>query len=328
VRLTDGGFAELPGDWLRQHGTLLRELLRARDTSGRVDRAATAALVELLDGAEADVPPDLNRLRTFLEGGDGLPDAPVPPGFLAHLRPYQMAGYQWLRFLRAVELNGILADDMGLGKTLQAIAAIVDAGGRSLVIAPTSVLSAWQRELRTYAPDLPVTTFHGTGRVLDERARIVLTSYTILRIDLDMLMSREWTYVVLDEAQAIKNPDSQTARAARKLKAAHRLCLSGTPVENRLEELWSLFHFLMPGLLGTKDGFRERFVNPIEAGNEQARAGLRARVRPYVLRRLRICHPSPTSSSAATWSPRSAASTTRCASPAARTCSARSTSAR
>jgi superfamily II DNA or RNA helicase len=287
VRLTDGGFAELPGDWLRQHGTLLRELLRARDTTGRVDRAATAALVELLDGAEADVPPDLNRLRTFLEGGDGLPDAPVPPGFLAHLRPYQTAGYQWLRFLRSVELNGILADDMGLGKTLQAIAAIVDAGGRSLVIAPTSVLSAWQRELRTYAPDLPVTTFHGTGRVLDDRARIVLTSYTILRIDLDMLMSREWTYVVLDEAQAIKNPDSQTARAARKLKAAHRLCLSGTPVENRLEELWSLFHFLMPGLLGTKDGFRERYVNPIEAGNEQARAGLRARVRPYVLRRLK-----------------------------------------
>ncbi|MFT4625961.1 MAG: superfamily II DNA or RNA helicase [Myxococcota bacterium] len=286
VRLMDGGYAPLPTHWLREHGALLRELLEARDGSDRVDRHATAALVELLEDTSADVPVDLRRLRGFLEGGDGLPDVPPPDTLVADLRPYQLAGFQWLRFLREMDLNGVLADDMGLGKTVQAIAAMCDIPGPHLVVAPTSVLRNWEKELNRFAPSKTVSVFHGRDRALDD-SDVTLTSYALLRLDLDMLRERNWSYVVLDEAQAIKNPGSQTARAACALPGAYRLALTGTPVENRLEELWSLFKFLMPGLLGGRSAFKDRFVKPIEVGDARARKQLRNRVRPYVLRRLK-----------------------------------------
>lgn len=286
VPLLDGGWAPLPVDWLREHGALLRELLEARDDQGRIDRNATAALVELLEDTEADVPPDLHRLRAFLEGEEGLPEIRIPDGFVADLRPYQVVGFRWLHFLREMGLNGILADDMGLGKTVQALGALAQTPGPHLVVAPTSVLRNWELEARRFTPNLKVNVYHGPTRRLDD-SDIVLTSYTLLRMDLEPLREREWGYVVLDEAQAIKNAGSQTARSAVKLRSRHRLCLTGTPVENRLEELWSLFRFLMPGLLGSQQTFRDRFVKPVEAGDPKARAALRARVRPYVLRRLK-----------------------------------------
>jgi superfamily II DNA or RNA helicase len=286
VPLLEGGYAPLPADWLERHGGLLRELLEARDARGRVDRHATAALVELLEDTEADVPPDLRRLREFLEGAADLPEMPLPDGFVGELRPYQEAGLRWLRFLRGVGLNGVLADDMGLGKTIQAIAAMLDVGGRHLVIAPTSVLRNWQREAERFAPGMRVNIYHGPGRKLDD-SELTLTSYALLRMDIDVIREHEWTYAVLDEAQSIKNPDSQTARAARQIRAKYRLCMTGTPVENRLEELWSLFRFLMPGFLGSLEAFRDRFSKPIEIGDARARDALRQRVRPYVLRRLK-----------------------------------------
>ena len=286
VPLLEGGYAPLPADWLEQHGGLLRELLEARDEHGRVDRHATAALVELLEDTESDVPPDLRRLRQFLEGGLELPEMRPPDGFQGELRNYQEAGLRWLTFLRKVDLNGILADDMGLGKTIQGLAAMMEAGGQHLVVAPTSVLRNWERETHRFAPGLKVNVYHGPGRALDA-SEITLTSYALLRMDIEALREREWTYAVLDEAQSIKNPASQTARAARRLRARHRLCLTGTPVENRLEELWSLFRFLMPGFLGSLEAFRDRFSKPIEAGDVKARDALRKRVRPYVLRRLK-----------------------------------------
>ncbi len=287
VPLMDGGYAPLPAQWLKEHGPLLAELLEARDVDGKVERNATAALVELLEDTQGDVPPDLRRLRTWLEGGEGLPDIPPPEGIEADLRPYQRAGFQWLRFLRDMDLNGILADDMGLGKTLQALTAMVDVGGRHLVVAPTSVISNWANEARRFAPGLSINIYHGPDRALDDHSDLTLTSYALLRLDKDRLRETEWTYLVLDEAQNIKNPRSQTARSACALRAHHRLCLTGTPVENRLEELWSLFRFLMPGLLGSEKAFRDRFVKPIEAGDAKARTQLRGRVKPYVLRRLK-----------------------------------------
>ncbi|HHO52405.1 MAG TPA: helicase, partial [Deltaproteobacteria bacterium] len=287
VPLMDGGWAPLPRNWLAEHGALLQELLEARDASGRVGRQSTAALVELLEDTTAIVPPDLSRLRTFLEGGEGLPEVEPPGGLSADLRPYQRAGLQWLRFLRDMDLNGVLADDMGLGKTVQALAAMLDAGGRHLVVAPTSVLRNWALEAGRLAPSLRVNVYHGPDRALDPTAELTITSYALLRIDLDVLRGQPWVYLVLDEAQAIKNPQSQTARAAYGISSAHRLALTGTPVENRLEELWSLFRFLMPGLLGSESAFKERFARPIEAGDARARGALRARVRPYVLRRLK-----------------------------------------
>ncbi|TNE87099.1 MAG: DEAD/DEAH box helicase [Deltaproteobacteria bacterium] len=287
VPLLDGGYAPLPKDWLKEHGAVLRELLEARQSDGTVPKQSLASLMDLAEGTQATVPPDLQRLREVLEGEEGMEEVTAPPGLRADLRHYQATGVGWLRFLRKVELNGVLADDMGLGKTLQALAAILDAGGRSLVVAPTSVLSNWKREANRFAPGLKVCVYHGPQRVLDPDADLVLTSYTLMRMDLADLVKTEWSYAVLDEAQAIKNPQSQTARAACKLRAKHRLCLSGTPVENRLEELWSLFHFLIPGFLGSLATFRERFARPIENGDLQSAASLRRRIRPYVLRRLK-----------------------------------------
>lgn len=286
VPLFEGGFAPLPTDWLEQHGAVLRELLEARDAEGRVDRNATAALVELLEGNDHKVPSDLTRLRDFVTGTEELPPVPIPSAFHGELRPYQVAGFRWLSFLRRMDIHGILADDMGLGKTIQALAAIAAAGGQALVVAPTSVIRNWERESMRFLPGCSVNVYHGPQRALDESS-ITLTSYALMRLDLDLLREREWTYIILDEAQAIKNAASQTARAAFKLRARHRLCLTGTPIENRLEELWSLFRFLMPGLLGGLDSFRERFVRPIEAGSPSAREALHRRVRPYVLRRLK-----------------------------------------
>ena len=285
VPLLDGGYAPLPDDWLQEHGPLLQELLDARDKEGVVDRQATAALVELLEEV-SEVPPDLQKLRSFLEGGDGLPDVDPPATLQADLRGYQRAGYQWLRFLRDMDLHGILADDMGLGKTVQAIGALCDLEGPHLVVAPTSVIQNWALELGRFAPSLSVNVYHGPSRALGDH-RVTITSYALLRLDLNLLHEVPWTYVVLDEAQAIKNPASQTAKSACALPAQHRLVLTGTPIENRLEELWSLFRFLMPGLLGSRASFRDRFVRPVEDGNPNARHRLHARIRPYVLRRLK-----------------------------------------
>lgn len=286
VPLFDGGFAPLPAGWLQEHGAVLRELLEARDARGRVDRNATAALVELLEGNQHQVPSDLTRLRDFVEGGEGLPEVQIPDQFEGELRPYQMAGFRWLAFLQRMDIHGILADDMGLGKTIQALVAVANSNGQSLVVAPTSVLRNWQREAGKFTPGLSVNVYHGPDRKLDD-SRLTLTSYALLRLDLELLREQDWTYMILDEAQAIKNPSSQTARAATKIPAQHRLCLTGTPVENRLEELWSIFRFLMPGLLGSLEAFRERFVKPIETGSAKAREDLHRRVKPYVLRRLK-----------------------------------------
>ncbi|MCB9666465.1 MAG: DEAD/DEAH box helicase [Alphaproteobacteria bacterium] len=287
VPLMDGGYAPLPSDWLTQHGALLEELMAARDAAGRVDRNATAALAELTQEAAIEAPPDLRRLRAWLEGDDGLPESTLPEGLEAELRPYQAVGVRWLAFLRQMDLHGVLADDMGLGKTVQTLGALVETPGPHLVVAPTSVLRNWAREAARFAPGLDVCVYHGPDRKLRTDADLVLTSYALLRLDRAALARRTWSYLVLDEAQAIKNPDSQTAKSASALQARHRLALTGTPVENRLEELWSLFRFLMPGLLGPRSSFRDRFERPIEAGDPEARKRLRGRVRPYVLRRLK-----------------------------------------
>jgi SNF2 family DNA or RNA helicase len=181
-------------------------------------------------------------------------------------------------------MGGILADDMGLGKTVQALASL--GPGRHLVVAPTSVAGNWMREAARFRPDLRTCLFHGPRRELDGTADLVVTTWAVLRLDLERLRG-PWTTVMFDEAQAIKNPESQTAEAARSVQAELRLCVSGTPVENRLDELWSAMHVANPGLLGSRRSFRERFGSPIESGNRSARDALRRRIRPFVLRRTK-----------------------------------------
>ena len=234
--------------------------------------------------------------------GRGLAGAPgpaqMPDGLRATLRPYQEDGLRWLQHLRAHDAGGVLADDMGLGKTLQTIAHLVvekEAGrldAPALIVAPTSVVGNWRRELGRFAPHLRVQLVRGAGRRFQwlqaGRCDVALTTYSLLVRDEALLTSRRFSMLILDEAQAIKNPRSQVHRAAARVNAGHRLCLSGTPVENHLGELWALFDFLNPGLLGDADWFRHRFAVPIEREQnfERLRA-LREQVAPYVLRRTK-----------------------------------------
>jgi superfamily II DNA or RNA helicase len=284
VPLHGGGLAPLPCDWLARLGERVADLLAAREEAGRLPRCALPQLAELCAELELPPPPSLEGLRHALAADGSLPAAALPADLRAELRPYQRRGVDWLCALRDAGLGALLADDMGLGKTLQALCVL---RGRSLVVAPTSVLHNWEREARSFRPGLRVAVYHGPGRVLDPDAELTLTTYAILRLDADALAALPWDAVVLDEAQAIKNPDSQVARAAYRLRAGFPLALTGTPVENRLDELWSQLHFAARGLLGGRRDFEERVARPIAAGEPGAAERLRARIRPFVLRRLK-----------------------------------------
>jgi len=314
IRLKNGTIAWLQREWLDRFGpaTLeLDELRRAGD--GKVGDFAAMLLDPWFGGRggaedifatmaaqQARAVERLERIAGALSRFEGIPDRAVPASIAAEPRSYQRSGFAWLAFLRGMGLNGCLADDMGLGKTLQALMAIVDTiaeqpeGERrpSLVVAPTSVLWNWEQEAHRFAPTLDVRVHHGTRRATDaqafEGADLVVTSYPLLRLDEELLGAVPWLYVVLDEAQQIKNPLSQTAKAARAMKGRHRLALTGTPVENNLIELWSLFEFLMPGFFGSLPAFRKRYANPVQRDLCQATLGaLRRRIKPFVLRRLK-----------------------------------------
>jgi superfamily II DNA or RNA helicase len=287
VPLMGGGWRPLPRDWMEKHGPMLAELLSARDSKGVVPRHAAPLLLDAAEELGIAPPPGLNALRALAGDFDAIPRIALPSDVTATLRPYQQVGVDWIVWLRSIGMGGVLADDMGLGKTVQTLVALRVVGGRALVVAPTSVARNWAAEAQKFVPSLRVCVYHGPKRELDPRADLVITTYAILRLDLDRLKGVEWSTLVLDEAQAIKNPDSQVAQAARALPAAHRLAVTGTPVENRLEELWSAFQFVSPGLLGGRREFRDRFSNPIEAGDRRAQKALRRRIRPFVLRRLK-----------------------------------------
>jgi len=227
------------------------------------------------------------------------PDPVATPGGLqAQLRPYQEQGVSWLQHLTRNDVGGILADDMGLGKTLQTIAHLLlehtssRARHPSLVVVPTSLVGNWRRELARFAPGLWVTPYHGARRRdswrLVPRSDVVLTTYPILARDRERLASQPFHLLVLDEAQMIKNNRSQIHRAVRAMSGGYRLCLTGTPLENHLGELWSLFEFLMPGMLGDRQYFGEHYRQPIENGGDADRlVALRQRVAPYILRRTK-----------------------------------------
>jgi superfamily II DNA or RNA helicase len=286
--LGGGGWASLPIAWLREHGQRVADLLAAREDDGRLARHALPALAGLCADLDQPPPPGLDRLAPLVAGFERLPDVDLPADVTATLRGYQREGVRWLAFLGGAGLGGILADDMGLGKTLQAMC--VFAKGRpTLVVCPTSVIFNWQAELARFRPTLKTCVYHGPGRALDPAADVTVTSYALLRLEAAALRGPAggWGAVVLDEAQAIKNPDSQTARAAYALRAGFRLALTGTPIENRLEELWSLMHFANRGLLGGRGDFADRFARPIAEGRTGAAAELRQRIRPFVLRRLK-----------------------------------------
>lgn len=286
VQLENGGWAPLPMDWLDRYGHLVSDLLSSRDASGgeSVPNFALFDLARLCESLNKPAPPKLEMLRRVLNDFTGLPDIERPEDLKAVLRNYQTEGVRWLQFLRMVQIGGILADDMGLGKTLQALCVIRK---RALVVAPTSVIYNWDQEAQKFRPSLKVCLYHGSNRKIDMDADIIVTSYSIIRNDVQKLREIEWDTIILDEAQAIKNPNSQTSQAVFSLTANVKLALTGTPIENRLQELWSLFHFLCPGLLQGLSEFKQRYENPISRGDSGAAEALRQRIRPFVLRRLK-----------------------------------------
>jgi SNF2 family DNA or RNA helicase len=218
-------------------------------------------------------------------------EIPPPAGLRAELRPYQLRGLGWLAFMRKLGLGACLADDMGLGKTVQLIAALLAASrtGPSLVLCPTSVLGNWEQEIARFAPGLKTRIHHGADRLdLFEGCDVVLTSYGIALRDHAKLGGILWDTLVLDEAQNIKNSETKQAHAARSLKARFRVALTGTPVENHLGDLWSIFEFLNPGYLGPAQTFRKSWALPIERYRDEARAeSLRRLVQPFLLRRVK-----------------------------------------
>ena len=284
VPLDGGGFAPLPMDWLSRFGARVADLLAARDETGAISAALLPDVARLCDDLDLPLPAALSGLEALVGGFQGIESAALPADLAAALRPYQERGVAWLAFLRDARLGALLADDMGLGKTLQALCAI---RGRTLVVAPTSVVHNWSDEMRRFRPALRACVYHGAKRALDPGADVTITSYALLRLDEALLSRDAWDTLVLDEAQSIKNPESQVAQAAFRMKAAWRVTLSGTPVENRLDELWSQMHFLNRGLLGGRRDFQDRYARPIAEGVAGSADRLRERIRPFVLRRLK-----------------------------------------
>jgi SNF2 family DNA or RNA helicase len=242
-------------------------------------------------------------LGDLLDGAEDrrLSARPTPAGFVGELRPYQERGLGWLAFLGDLGLGACLADDMGLGKTAQLLAVLVDEYspsaklGPTLVICPMSLVGNWQREAARFAPELSVYVHHGpdrlTGKPFTREARkadLVLSTYGLAARDLELLATVPWRRLVLDEAQQIKNSAARATQSVRAIPAERRIAMTGTPVENRLVELWSIMQFLNPGLLGSEKGFREKFAVPIEReGDDEAAAHLRRITAPFVLRRLK-----------------------------------------
>ena len=295
-RLED--YATLTGDDA-EHGLSAMDLLH-------LSADAAAAGDELGVGEEAAASArDAAAWSGRLLGGlpdDALREEHEPAGFAGELRHYQRRGLGWMRFLARIGLGGCLADDMGLGKTATALAHLLDRPGPHLVVCPLSVVHNWQSEATRFAPSLPVTIHHGAQRagrtdapeVAPEFAsdELVITTYGLATRDIDQLALVDWGTVIADEAQFVKNPATKAARAIRRLRAAQRLALTGTPVENRLSELWSILDWTNPGMLGSRERFRHRYSKPIERADDselaaEAAASLRALTQPFVLRRTK-----------------------------------------
>jgi superfamily II DNA or RNA helicase len=305
VRLADGTFARIDPQKVREVLQRQAEILATGGgNGGRLPLSQAGRIEDLLaQVGRSSIAGDTKELFKKLKDIDEIKGTRKPRNLKAQLRPYQEQGFHWLWFLHEIGSGGVLADDMGLGKTVQTLALLLAVknedskieGKRKpfkvLIVAPTSVVTNWLREMDRFAPSLRHALWHGAERRERqdelEDADVVVTSYALLRRDEEMLKEIDWRYVIVDEAQQIKNPLSATARAAKRLRADRRLALSGTPIENRLSEIWSIFDFVSPGLLGPLEKFEERYSRPIDAGDKTAAERLRATIHPFILRRTK-----------------------------------------
>lgn len=302
--LPDGKVFIIPEEWFAKYKPLF--------IVGKVEKeklALSRSSFGFIQQAEVECPDAANLLKRF-EKVNFANQVTIPKGLNAELRDYQKLGLLWMQILNDCGIGGCLADDMGLGKTIQTLSVllhnleqnsngephsptngIAQMGRTSLLVVPTSLLFNWQREIRRFTPELSVYQFTGPNRTRAITTLvnhdIVLTTYGLLRNDIDMLKDVRFNYVVLDESQTIKNPTSKVYRSALLLKAKYYLTLSGTPIENSLTDLWAHLNFLNRGMLGSLRSFREEFVIPIEKGNEQVQKQLRRIINPFILRRVK-----------------------------------------
>lgn len=307
TRLDSGAYARIPGGSMGQ----LRTILGMVDPNARVSNtiktklslAQAISLGRVNDtGFSISLDRKLSALNDKLTSFSEIKPIKPSKGFVGKLRHYQEEGISWLNFLHEFELGGILADEMGLGKTVQTLAffqSLKDKKGKKgakrpiLIVAPTSVITNWSYEIKKFTPNMTFVMLHGPSRkalfsqIAD--ADIVLTSYALLRVDRYELERYEFSHIVLDEAQNIKNPQAATTKAAKSIRARHRLALTGTPTENRPMELWSIMDFLMPGYLGSYEFFRSNIERPILEGGTSVQVAqmLNAKTRPFILRRLK-----------------------------------------
>jgi len=295
VTLADGSVAKLDPQILQPIADAAGAIDFDKAGHAELSTLELGTLGRLLGAApSAEVAKEVKKLMENMTGDKSSRAPRKAKALTAKLREYQRSGFAWLWQLHENQMTGILADDMGLGKTVQALALLTKAkeeegDAPSLIVCPTSVLSVWRQEVKKWAPTLTVATWHGADRAesrrLLKKADIVVTTYAILRRDIDELSKIRFRYAILDEAQYIKNWATTTAKSAKLLKADHRLALSGTPVENHLIDLWAIFDFLAPGFLGKLSDFQKNYVRPIEDHDLKTLEALRARIRPFVMRR-------------------------------------------
>ncbi|MFT3678174.1 MAG: DEAD/DEAH box helicase [Chitinophagaceae bacterium] len=299
VQLNDGTLGILPEEWLKKYSLLFR-VGEGNSNNLKLSRYHLSVVDELYENRdEEELVVQLEEKYEKLRQFNTISEIDPPDNLRMILRPYQVAGFQWLNYLKEVNWGGILADDMGLGKTVQALsflehfrAEIGHGQVKALVVCPTTLIYNWESEIRKFTPKLTYRIHHGATRtrlreeILDHN--VTITTYGTLRSDIKLLMSVNFDYVILDESQAIKNPSSKVTKAACLLNARHRLCMSGTPLQNNTFDIFAQMHFLNPGMLGTMEFFRQEFAIPIDKFGEQDRKEhLRKILYPFILRRTK-----------------------------------------
>lgn len=297
VQLNDGTLGILPDEWLKKYSLLFR-VGEGSSNNLKLSRYHLSVVDELYEGRdEEELVVQLEAKYENLRQFNTIKEIEPPATLKAVLRPYQVAGYQWLNYLTEIKWGGILADDMGLGKTVQALSFLdhfrnEHGNIKALVVCPTTLIYNWENEIKKFTPELTYRIHHGPARTRSREEivdhDVTITTYGTLRSDIKLLMSVNFDYVILDESQAIKNPASKVTKAACLLNAKHRLCMSGTPLQNNTFDVFAQMHFLNPGMLGTMEFFRQEFAIPIDKFGEQDRKDhLKKILYPFILRRTK-----------------------------------------
>jgi non-specific serine/threonine protein kinase len=297
IMLEDGTLGHIPEEWISQYSLLLRT---GTEENGnlKVNKMHFTLLEDILDKIEGKtIRADIEERKRKILDYDSIQKVALSGEIKASLRPYQLSGFHWLQTLDELGWGGCLADDMGLGKTLQAISFLQFVkdkypGSTQLVVCPTSLIFNWENELQKFCPSLKFYIHYGLQRDLKEthfaEFDVILTSYGVVRNDLEELKAFLWQYIILDESQAIKNPDAQVTKAVKQLQAVNRVILSGTPVQNNTSDLFAQFNFLNPGLLGNREYFNREFSVPIDKlGSREKTRELKKIIYPFTLRRTK-----------------------------------------